>query len=57
MQLIDGETIREWMQPAYTYFDGTGYGYPWEILPSHNYSLRTKGGSINGYLSEIAFAV
>lgn len=56
-QLLDGETLREWMQPAYVYFDGTGYGYPWEILPSRNYSLRTKAGSINGYLSRVAIAV
>lgn len=56
-QILDGETIREWMQPAYNYADGTGFGYPWELRPLGNYTLRTKDGVINGYNSELQFAV
>jgi len=56
-QILDGETIREWMQPAYQYEDGTGFGHPWELIPLGNYTLRTKDGGINGYLSEFQMAV
>ena len=54
-QILDGETIREWMQPAYTYPDGTGFGHPWEFIPLYNYTLRTKAGVINGYNAEMQF--
>ena len=54
---MDGETIREWMEPAYTYADGTGFGHPWELVPLGNYTLRTKDGVINGYNAELQFAV
>lgn len=56
-QILDGETLREWMQPAYNYADGTGFGYPWELMPLGNYTLRTKDGVMNGYNSELQFAV
>lgn len=55
-QILDGETIREWMEPAYTYFDGTGFGHPWELLRLSNYTLRTKSGEINGYASQFQMA-
>jgi len=45
------------MQPAYQYEDGTGFGHPWELIPLGNYTLRTKDGGINGYLSEFQMAV
>ncbi len=54
---MDSETLREWMQPVYTYKDGTGYGRPWELVPITNYTLRTKGGSIDGYRAEFIMAV
>ena len=57
LQILDGETIREWMEPAYTYFDGTGFGHPWELLRLSNYTLRTKSGEINGYASQFQMAV
>ena len=57
LQILDGETIREWMQPAYIYHDGTGFGHPWELEPLSNFSLRTKDGVMNGYNAEIQFAV
>ena len=57
LQILDGETIREWMQPAYKYADGTGFGYPWELKPLGDYVLRTKDGAINGYNAEFQMAV
>ena len=45
------------MEPAYTYFDGTGFGHPWELLLLSNYTLRTKSGQINGYASQFQMAV
>ena len=57
MQLVDGVTLREWLEPAYMYPDGTGYGYPWELQPVGNYTLRTKAGSIFGYNTEFQMAV
>jgi hypothetical protein len=55
-QVLDGETIREWTHPAFVYSDGFGYSHPWELLPWGNYTLVTKDGRINGYLSEIRMA-
>ena len=57
VQILDGETIREWMLPAYTYPDGTGFGHPWELMPVENYTLLTKAGVINGYNAEMQFSV
>ena len=57
VQILDGESIREWMQPAYKYADRTGFGHPWELIPVGNYTLRTKDGAINGYNAEFQFAV
>eukprot|EP00731_Ephydatia_muelleri_P030262 Em0021g785a len=54
-QILDGETIREWMEPAFMYNDGTGLGYPWEFFTLGDYSIRSKGGDINGYDSLIAY--
>lgn len=45
------------MQPVYTYRDGTGFGRPWELVPTANYTLRTKDGGINGYQAEFLMAV
>ena len=56
-QILDGETIREWMQPAYKYFDRTGFGHPWELVPLGDFTLRTKDGVLNGYNSEFQMAV
>ena len=57
VQLLDSETLREWMEPVYTYKDGTGYGRPWELKPAYNYTLRTKVGTINGYEAEFLMTV
>ena len=56
-QILDGETIRDWLNPAYLYPDGTGFSYPWELLPLANYTLHTKDGRINGYMSELQMVV
>ena len=45
------------MHPAYMYFDQFGFGHPWELLPYSNYTLVTKDGAINGYLTEYRMAV
>ena len=56
-QIVDGESIREWLAPAYKYPDRTGFSFPWELIPLGNYTLRTKGGAINGYRAEFQMAV
>ena len=56
-QLLDAESIREWLAPAYVYPDGSGFSYPWELVPLGNYTLRTKDGRINGYEAEFQMAV
>ena len=56
-QILDGETIREWTAPAFMYPDGTGFSFPWELVPLGNYTLRTKDGAINGYRAEFQMAV
>jgi len=45
------------MQPAYKYTDGTGFGYPWELIPLGDFTLRTKDGKLNGYNAEFQMAV
>ena len=57
LQLLDGETIREWLGPVYVYADGTGFSLPWELVPLGNYTLRTKDGVMNGYNAEFQMAV
>lgn len=57
IQVLDGETIREWMHPAYMYRDGTGYGHPWELVPTGNYTLQTKPGNVPGYATLFSMAV
>ena len=57
LQILDGESIREWMAPAYKYPDRTGFSFPWELIPLGNYTLRTKDGAINGYRAEFQMAV
>jgi hypothetical protein len=52
-QILDGETIREWMQPEYVAADQTGYCLPWELIPNGNYQMRCKAGEVDGYLSEV----
>ncbi len=54
---MDGETLREWVEPAYVYPDGSGFSYPWELMQLGNYTLRTKDGVINGYNAEFQMAV
>ncbi len=54
---MDGETLREWMEPAYEYADGSGFSYPWELIPLGNYTLHTKDGVLNGYNAELQMAV
>ena len=56
-QLIDGETVREWMHPAYVYPDGTGFCLPWELVPLDPFTLLTKPGVLNGYNTEFQMAV
>lgn len=57
VQLLDGETVREWMSPAYLFPDGSGFSYPWELRPLGKYTLRGKDGIINGYNSQFTMAV
>ena len=57
LQLVDGETLREWVEPVYVYPDGTGFSLPWELKPLGNYTLRTKDGVMNGYNAEFQMAV
>ena len=57
LQIVDGESIREWLAPAYKYPDHTGFSFPWELIPLGNYTLRTKDGAINGYRAEFQMAV
>ena len=62
LQLLDGETIREWLEPVYMYSDGTGYSLPWELFPLGrfpvgNYTFHTKAGVLNGYNAEFQMAV
>ena len=45
------------MEPAYKYTDGTGFGYPWELIPLGDFTLRTKDGAINGYKAEFQMVV
>lgn len=33
----------------------TGFGTPWEIFYRGNYTIRTKGGNINGYSAIFSF--
>lgn len=33
----------------------TGFGTPWEILFKGNYTIRTKGGNIDGYSALFSF--
>jgi len=49
--------VREWIEPAYKYPDGSGFSYPWELVKLGNYTLRTKDGAINGYNTEFQMAV
>lgn len=56
-QLVDGETLREWLEPAFTYPDGTGFSLPWELKLLGSYTLRTKDGVMNGYNAEFQMAV
>ena len=60
-QILDGETLREWMEPTYMNVDGTGFGLPWELYPIGkpvaNYTVRTKSGAINGYRARFYFLV
>lgn len=57
MQILDGETIREWLQPAFIYPDTTGFSYPWEYATLGNYSAHGKDGRINGYMSQFEMVV
>ena len=57
LQLLDGETIRDWLEPVYMYSDGTGYALPWELFPLGNYTWHTKAGVLNGYNAEFQMAV
>lgn len=33
----------------------TGFGTPWEIIYKGNYTIRTKGGNVNGYSALFSF--
>ena len=57
LKLLDGETLRKWIQLAYKYPDGSGFSYLWELVQLGNYTLRTNDGVINGYNSEFQMAV
>jgi hypothetical protein len=54
-KLLKPESIRDWLHPAYMYRDGTGFGFPWEILRAGNYTFLSKGGNIPGYATEFVF--
>ena len=57
MQILDGETIREWMHPEYVAADRTGYCLPWELIPNGNYQMRCKAGAVDGYRAELMMIV
>lgn len=45
-----------YMHADYINPDGqTGFGTPWEIMFRGNYTVRTKGGNINGYSALFSF--
>ena len=56
-QVLDGQTLREWMLPVYVAQDRTGYGFVWELMQGGHYTFLTKGGSIFGYQSEMFLLV
>ena len=33
----------------------TGFGTPWEVLYEGNYTIRTKGGNVDGYSALFSF--
>lgn len=33
----------------------TGFGTPWEIMYKGNYTIRTKGGNVDGYSALFGF--
>ncbi|KAL2629361.1 hypothetical protein R1flu_014047 [Riccia fluitans] len=56
--LISKSSIREWTRPTRTFADGKGaYGMPWELRKLENQTdfIIAKAGSINGYLTQLAF--
>lgn len=46
---LQPQTVREWLHPAFTNSDGTGFGHPWELSTVAGYTLYSKSGDINGY--------
>ncbi|XP_065178743.1 putative beta-lactamase-like 1 [Sycon ciliatum] len=54
-QILDGETLREWMHPVYMTSDLNGFGLAWELFQGGPYNFRSKDGAINGYRSIMLF--
>ena len=57
IQVIDGETIREWLSLACIFLDGIGFSYPWELKSLGNYTLHGKDGVMNGFNAQFTMAV
>ncbi len=52
---LNPSTVRSWLNTiAYQNRDQTGFGLPWEISRTRNYTLFTKGGSLPGFRSHIS---
>jgi len=55
-QLLDGQTLREMMEPVYINTDrASGFAIPFELEYFGNYLKQTKGGDVNGYSGKIVF--
>ena len=53
--VLSPQTLREMMRPVFINPDQTtGFGSPWEIFVRDGHMVRTKGGNIDGFSSEIA---
>ncbi|XP_003387189.1 PREDICTED: putative beta-lactamase-like 1 [Amphimedon queenslandica] len=54
--ILSSDLRREMSLPYFVNPDGqSGFGTPWEILFDGNYTIRTKGGNINGYSALFSF--
>jgi len=55
-QILDGQTLREMMNPAFMFPDqSTGFAIPFELEYYKSYQIQTKEGDITGYSAKIDF--
>ena len=53
--VVSPQSLREMLRPVFMHPDQTtGFGSPWEIFWRHGHMVRTKGGNVPGFSSEIA---